>query len=91
MSYPIVQHRLFASLDAQSTSSSRTLAGNTVNGFSVLNFTLLGHTLGKHMDLSGSVYNVFNKKYFDPGRPEDVQDTIQQDGRNFRIKLTVRF
>ncbi len=91
LSYPIVQHRLFASLDAQSTSSSRTLAGNTVNGFSVLNFTLLGHTLGKHMDLSGSVYNVFNKKYFDPGRPEDVQDTIQQDGRNFRIKLTVRF
>jgi outer membrane receptor for ferrienterochelin and colicins len=91
LSYPLVQQRLFAGLDAQYTSSARTLAGNTVNGFSVVNFTLLGHTLGKHMDLSGSVYNVFNKKYFDPGRPEDVQDTIQQDGRTFRIKLTGRF
>jgi iron complex outermembrane receptor protein len=52
---------------------------------------MLGHTLGKRLDLSGSVYNVFNKKYFDPGRPEDPEDSIQQDGRNFRIKLTARF
>jgi iron complex outermembrane receptor protein len=91
LSYPVVQQRLFASLDAQYTSSVQTLAGNTVSGFSVLNFTLLGHTLGKHLDLSASVYNVFNKKYFDPGRPEDPEDSIQQDGRNFRIKLTGRF
>jgi iron complex outermembrane receptor protein len=52
---------------------------------------MLGHTLGKHLDLSASVYNVFNKKYFDAGRPEDPEDTIQQDGRNFRVKLTARF
>jgi len=51
----------------------------------------LGHTLDKHLDLSGSVYNAFNKKYFDPGRPEDPEDSIQQDGRNFRIKFTARF
>lgn len=91
MSIPMVQRRLFASLDAQYTSSAETLAGNTVSGFSVFNFTMLGHALGKHLDLSGSVYNVFNKKYFDPGRPEDPEDAIQQNGRNFRIKLTGRF
>jgi outer membrane receptor for ferrienterochelin and colicins len=91
LSYPLVQQHLFASFDAQYTSSVQTLAGNTVNGFSVLNFTMLGHSLGKHLDLSASVYNVFNKKYFDAGRPEDPEDTIQQDGRNFRIKLTARF
>jgi outer membrane receptor for ferrienterochelin and colicins len=91
LSYPVVPQRLFASVDAQYTSSVQTLAGNTLSGFSVLNFTLLGHTLGKHLDLSSSVYNVFNKKYFDPGRPEDPEDSIQQDGRNFRIKLTGRF
>jgi len=91
LSYPVVPQRLFASLNAQYTSSVQTLAGNTLSDFSVLNFTLLGHTLGKHLDLSGSVYNVFNKKYFDPGRPEDPEDSIQQDGRNFRIKLTARF
>jgi outer membrane receptor for ferrienterochelin and colicins len=91
LSFPVVQQRLFAGLDAQYTSSVQTLAGNTLSGFSVFNVTLLGHTLGKHLDLSGSVYNVFNKKYFEPGRPEDPEDSIQQDGRNFRIKLTLRF
>lgn len=90
-SAPVVQKRLFAALDAQYTSSARTLAGNTVSGFAVFNVTLLGHTLGKHMDLSASVHNIFDKKYFDPGRPEDSEDAIQQNGRNFRIKFTGRF
>jgi len=88
---PVVQWRLFASLDTQYTSPRQTLAGNTVSGFSVFNVTLLGHTLGKHLDLSTSIYNIFDKKYFDPGRPEDPEDAIQQDGRNFRIKITARF
>jgi outer membrane receptor for ferrienterochelin and colicins len=91
LSYPVVKKLLSASVDAQYTSSVQTLAGNTLSGFSVFNVTLLGHTLGKHLDLSGSVYNVFNKKYFDAGRPEDPEDSIQQDGRNFRIKITARF
>lgn len=88
---PVVQQRLFASLSAQYTSSRETLAGNTVSGFPVFNVTLLGHTLGKHLDLSTSVFNILDRKYFDPGRPEDVQDAIQQDGRSFRIKITGRF
>lgn len=35
--------------------------------------------------------NILDQKYFDPGRPEDVQDAIQQDGRSSRIKITTRF
>jgi iron complex outermembrane receptor protein len=91
LSYPVMRRQLFASLDAQYTSSVQTLAGNTISGFSVANVTLLGHAIGKHMDLSASVYNLFNKKYFDAGRPEDPEDAIQQDGRNFRLKITGRF
>jgi outer membrane receptor for ferrienterochelin and colicins len=91
VSAPIVRQWLFASVDAQYTSPVRTLATNTLSGFFVLNVTLLGHTLGKHLDISGSVYNICDKKYFDPGRPEDPEDAIQQDGRNFRIKVTGRF
>jgi hypothetical protein len=41
--------------------------------------------------VAASFFNVLDKKYFDPGRPEDPEDAIQQDGRNFRIKLTSRF
>jgi len=91
LSYPVLKQTLFASVDAQYTSPVQTLGGNTVSGFSVFNVTLLGRSLGRHMDVSASVYNLFDKKYFNPGRPEDPQDMIQQDGRNFRIKLTARF
>ena len=88
---PLIQKRVYAALDAQYTGRRLTLKENTVGGFEVFNVTLLGHTLGKHLDLSTSIYNILDKKYFDPGRPEDVEDAIQQDGRNFRIKITGRF
>ena len=88
---PLLQPKLFASLNAQYLSARQTLAGNTVSGFAVFNGTVLARNLGKHLDLSASLYNLLNKKYFDPGRPEDVEDAIQQDGRSFRVKLTARF
>jgi outer membrane cobalamin receptor len=91
LSAPMWRQILFASLGAQYTSPRQTLTGSTASGFSVFNVTLLGHTLGKHLDLSTSIYNILDKKYFDPGRPEDVQDQIRQDGRNFRVKITGRF
>jgi outer membrane receptor for ferrienterochelin and colicins len=91
LAVPMLQRRLFASVDAQYTSSSLTLAGPPVSGFAVFNVTLLGHAIGKHADLSASVYNILDKKYFDPGRPEDPENAIQQDGRNFRVKLMYKF
>jgi outer membrane receptor for ferrienterochelin and colicins len=91
LSVPIWRRRLLGSVDAQYTSSRLTLAGPPVSGFAVCNVTLLAHALGKHADFSASIYNIFDKKYFDPGRPEDPENAIQQDGRNFRVKLTYRF
>ena len=91
LSLPVAGRRLTASMDAQYTSPVQTLTGNTVSGFAVFNVTMLGHTLGKHLDASVSAYNILDKKYFNPGRPEDVEDSIEQDGRNFRVKITARF
>jgi outer membrane receptor for ferrienterochelin and colicins len=91
LSLPVIKQELTASVDGQYTSSVQTLAGNTVSGFAVFNVTLLGHTLGKHLGASASAYNIFDKKYFNPGRPEDAEDSIEQDGRNFRVKITGRF
>jgi len=91
LSFPAFNRNVFASLDAQYISPRQTLAGNTVSGFSDYNVTLFGHAFNKHLDLSSTAYNLLNKKYYDPGRPEDVQDSIQQDGRNFRVKITAKF
>ncbi|MGA9633280.1 MAG: hypothetical protein WBQ63_17780, partial [Candidatus Acidiferrales bacterium] len=73
------------------TGKVTTLAGNTLGGFSVLNATLIGPTLGKHADISASVYNLLDKKYSFPGRPEDPEDALLQDGTTFRVKLTYHF
>lgn len=91
LSLPLMGKKLIASIDGQYTSPAQTLVGNTVSGFAVFNATMLGHTLGKHLDISASAYNIFDKKYFDPGRPEDPEDSIEQDGRNVRLKVTARF
>jgi outer membrane receptor for ferrienterochelin and colicins len=91
LSVPVVRHHLFASLDAQYTNSVQSLAGNTISGFGILNATAFGHAFNKHLDLSTSLYNLLDKKYFNPGRPEDPEDALQQDGRTFRLKLTTHF
>jgi iron complex outermembrane receptor protein len=48
----------------------------------------MGRNLGKHLQVSASTYNLFDRRYFDPGAAEHRQSAIQQDGRSFRLKLT---
>ena len=88
---PLIDKWLFAGVEGQFLGRRLTLLQNSLSSYQVFNLTLLGHTVGKHLDIAASVFNVLDKKYFDPGRPEDPEDTIQQDGRSFRIKITARF
>ena len=88
---PMLQQRLSASLDSQFNGPATTLAGASTSSFQVFNLTLLGHAIGKHLDISASAYNLLDKKYFDPASPGLPEDKIQQNGRNFRAKLTARF
>jgi outer membrane receptor for ferrienterochelin and colicins len=91
LAVPLFARWLFAGVEGQFLGRRLTLAQNSLSSYQLFNLTLLGHTLGKHLDVAASVFNVLDKKYFDPGRPEDPEDAIQQDGRSVRIKLTARF
>jgi iron complex outermembrane receptor protein len=91
LSQPLWGRRIFVSLDAQYRSRVQDLAGGPVSPFAVVNATLLARNLGKHMDLSASIYNLLNKQYFDPPSTENLQQAIQQDGRSFRVKMTWRW
>ncbi|HEX4001905.1 MAG TPA: TonB-dependent receptor [Candidatus Acidoferrales bacterium] len=91
LSMPFFRQRFSAALDGQYTGKVTTLDGTTLGGFSVLNLTLIGHTFGKRADISASVYNLLNKRYSFPGRPEDPEDWLLQDGTTFRVKFTYRF
>jgi iron complex outermembrane receptor protein len=91
LNVPLHNQWLFAGLEGQFLGRRLTLLQNSLSSYQVFNLTLLGRKLGKHLDVAASVFNVLDKKYFDPGRPEDPEDSIQQDGRSFRVKFTARF
>ena len=99
-SVPLIREKLFAGLEFQYTSSRETvftstsgttLPGATAAAFSVVNFTLFSQNLIKNLDVSASVYNLFDERYGDPSTRFHLQDILERDGRTFRIKLAYRF
>jgi iron complex outermembrane receptor protein len=88
---PIDGRKLVAGLEVLYESERQTLAGQTADGFATVNFTLFSQELVKGLEISGSVYNLFDVHYSEPAGPQYIQDVIQQDGRNFQVKLTCKF
>jgi outer membrane receptor for ferrienterochelin and colicins len=88
---PLLNQRLHAGLELQYLSKRKTLGGSYTPAVWLPNLTLFSQRLVPKLDLSFSIYNLFDKRYADPGAEEHRQDTIEQDGRNFRLKITYRW
>jgi outer membrane receptor for ferrienterochelin and colicins len=88
---PIWKEKIFLGLEEQFTSGRKTFTGGEAKSFFTTNLTLFSENLIKGLEISASVYNLFNKKYSDPVGEEHLQDKIEQDGRTFRFKMTYRF
>jgi len=88
---PLYKEYLFAGLDLQYYSSMKTIAGARSSGFLTANATLFSHEIIKGLEVSASIYNLFDRKYAYPGSTGHVQDTLPQDGRSFRVKLSYKF
>ena len=91
LSVPLVEQKVFASMDLQYLSKRATLAGQYAGAYVVPNFTLFTRDVFKRWEISASLYNLFNQKYTDPTGNGLVEDTIVQDGRSFRIKVGYKF
>jgi len=104
LSVPVWRDKIFADLEFQfvsdraslhnttdATGEPLTVQGETAGSYEVVNFTLFGRELVKHLEVSASIYNLFNEQYSDPASRFHVQDLIPQDGRTFRLKATYRF
>ena len=106
LSAPLYKDKLFAGLEVQYTSQSKTemfipppvggtatiTPGPNSPGFTVVNLTLFSHDLFiKNLELSASVYNLFDTKYYEPASDFHLEPYIQQNGINFRIKATYSF
>ncbi|MFB9245793.1 TonB-dependent receptor [Massilia antarctica] len=96
---PLWRDTLHSALEYQFTSRRRTAAGGHVGGFGLVNVTVLGHALGKRLDLSASVYNLFDKHYadsaseehYDNSSPARYLNAIGQDGRTWRLQASYTF
>jgi iron complex outermembrane receptor protein len=89
---PLMRTKLFLGVEEQVTSRRKTFAENRVDQYFVTNLTLFSQNLLlKNLEISGSIYNLFDKKYKDPVGGEFIQDAIKQDGLTFRLKLTYSF
>jgi len=90
VSVPIAPRRLFASMEGQYRGKVGTLGGQEIGGFVIANATLSSpETRG--FIISGGAYNLFNRRYADPGGAELMEDSIVQNGRTFRVKVTYHF
>jgi outer membrane receptor for ferrienterochelin and colicins len=87
---PLLGMKGGAGLEMRYMSSRKTLGDNRVGGSVIANVTAFYRKLLPNLDLSAGIYNVFNRRYSDPGG-HDVSDDLLQDGRSFRIKLGYGF
>ena len=85
-----VSEKLRAGIETQYV-SSRLIAGNSIPAYAITNFTLSTARPWHGLDLSASVYNVFDRQYVDPFDNGAQGGLMPQDERNYRIKATYRF
>jgi outer membrane receptor for ferrienterochelin and colicins len=91
VSVPVWKQKVFAGLEAQYTSDRVTFQNTEADGFALFHFTLFSQELLEGLDLSASVYNLFDKDYSDPASWLYFQDVIPRPGRMFRLKAVYRF
>jgi iron complex outermembrane receptor protein len=90
LSIPFLKKKLIVSVDGQYTGRTITVRRTELGGFFLVNLTMLSRKVTEKIELSGSIYNLFNKQYANSGGLENREISIPQDGRSFRIKLTYR-
>jgi iron complex outermembrane receptor protein len=90
-SAPLPYFGLHVGYELRYDSSRLTRDGTTLGGFAVSNLILSTASLHPGLDVSLGLYNLFDKRYAEPGAENDWQNSFEQDGRSFRIKFTQKF
>ena len=94
LTVPVVTSRVFAGFEEQYVGRRETGPDDqriTIPGAFTTNLTVFSRLLRDRLELSASVYNLFDEHYADPVSADYIQSGIEQDGRSYRVKLTYRF
>ena len=77
--------------DMNYTGSRKSRSGNTIGGYTLSNLIFVMKHVDHGLALTTGIYNLFDKTFSDPVSDEFIQDSIMQNGRNFRVKLLYSF
>lgn len=96
---PVGPEGMFAALEIRGLTGRDTGSGTARLGGHVLaNATLSWRVRASPWEWSASVYNLFDKNYYDPAPADPLlaavgvnRDRFEQDGRTFRLKMVARF
>lgn len=88
---PLYRDKLFAGLETRYISGRENVSGPYVGAYWIANATLFSQHWANGLEVSASIYNIFDYRYAEPGSGNLAQKTIDQEGRSFRIKLTYHF
>ena len=89
---PLYARKVFAGCEVQGMSRRESVTGADVAENVVCNVTLLSRELIRNLEISASVYNLFDQRYADPVSQDLLPlESVRQVGRTFRVKVTYRF
>jgi iron complex outermembrane receptor protein len=88
---PLFHDKISLGFELQGVSSARTLGGNKADPYVLSNITLFSRRIRKNLDVSASIYNIFDQRYGTPAGPDFPPDIHIDQGRSFRVKATYSF
>jgi iron complex outermembrane receptor protein len=88
---PITHPSVMGGLEMQYMSKRRTAADNEVDGNFITNVSVNAKRIFGGIDVAASVMNLMDEEYADPAAANLSLDSVEQNGRNFRLRLGYGF
>ncbi|PID78947.1 hypothetical protein CSB20_12550 [bacterium DOLZORAL124_64_63] len=76
-------------LEVQYHSPRMTIRRHWASHYYLVNLSVWNHSLVPHLEVRGSITNLLNDAIAHPGTAREIQDLIRQDGRSFRLSVTL--
>lgn len=91
LSAPLPWAGLHAGYELRYESQRLSLDGTDLGGFALSNLQLSTSALAKGLEMSLGIYNLFDKRYAQPGADSNWQNAFEQNGRSVGMRLSHRF
>jgi outer membrane receptor for ferrienterochelin and colicins len=88
---PLYKEEFFGGIEVRYLSNRTGDTGEKAPPYWITNLTLFSHRWVNGLELSVSIYNLFDRHYSDPTPLELRQNILEQDGRTYQARLTYHF